>query len=178
MIETAEAISSKDYNRRIHSSPGNEFYPLTPGYQQDGGEYSEPDQDRKRSKSRSWKPFSMQCGEGVMVLDARGKIKSVNRTFAELTSDIDRVTGRRPLEVIANPELQKICDRAVAMPSDTETGPFNLQIVLGAERTYDVNIVWLPDQKGGLGAVAVFSRHNRNQAARESPAGFRRKRIS
>jgi two-component system, OmpR family, phosphate regulon sensor histidine kinase PhoR len=155
MIETAEAISSKDYNRRIHSSPGQEFYPLTQAINR----MAESIQNQIRTVTEQKMELEAvfdAMREGVMVLDSRGKIKSVNRTFAELTSDVDGVTGRRPLEVIANPELQKICDRAIAMPEGMEAGPFNLQIVLGTERTYDVNIVWLPDQKGGLGAVAVF----------------------
>jgi two-component system phosphate regulon sensor histidine kinase PhoR len=155
MIETAEAISSKDYTRRIHSSPGQEFYPLTQAINR----MAESIQNQIRTVTEQKQELEAvfdAMREGVMVLDVRGKIKNVNRTFAELTSDIQGVTGRRPLEVIANPELQKICDRAVTMPTATESGPFNLQIVLGAERTYDVNIVWLPDLKGGLGAVAVF----------------------
>ncbi|MFZ2448424.1 MAG: ATP-binding protein [Syntrophobacteraceae bacterium] len=156
MIETAEAISSRAYNRRIHSTPGQEFYPLTQAINR-MADSIENQIETVTEQKRELEAVFDAMREGVMVLDARGKIKSVNRTFAELAQDGMDASGRRPLEVIPDPELQKICDRAVTLTEGTvQDQPYNLQIVLGDERSYDVNIVWLPDREKGRGAVAVF----------------------
>ncbi len=153
MIETAQAISSRDYDRRIKSSPGQEFFPLTRAVN------TMADSIQKHIRTITEQKHELEAvfdamQEGVMVLDARGKIRRINRTFAELTSDVSEVLGRRPLEVIPNPDLQNICDKAMKVEEDAR--PQSLQIVLGGEHTYNVSLVWLPDEKKGRGAVAVF----------------------
>ncbi len=157
MIEAAEAISSRDFNRRIYTIPGHEFYPLT----QAVNTMAESIQDQIKKISDQKQELEAvfdAMHEAVMVLDSRGKIKSVNRTFAELTQDCPNPIGRRPIELIPDINFQRLCDRAVT-PNGGENSdkPQNLQIALGGERNYDVNVVSLShDKKEGCGAVAVF----------------------
>ncbi len=153
MIETAHAISSRDYDRRIQSTPGQEFSPLTRAINTMADSIQKHIRTIMEQKHELEAVFdAMQ--EGVMVLDAKGRIRRINRTFAELTSGVNDVLGRRPLEVISNHDLQNICDKT--MRGEEEARPQSLQIVLGGEHTYNVNLVWLPDEKKGRGAVAVF----------------------
>ncbi|MEN6437618.1 MAG: ATP-binding protein [Syntrophobacter sp.] len=155
LIETAEAISSRDYARRIRISPGHEFHPLTQAINRMADSIQVQIKTVTEQKQELEAVFNAMQ-ECVMVLDSGGRIIRVNQTFARLSSG-DDVIGRRPLEVISNPELQKISDDTIkATAGDTLAQPHNFQIVLGDERTYDVNIVGLPDQKKGRGAVAVF----------------------
>jgi len=156
MIDTAEAISTKDFKRRIHSIPGQEFYPLTQSINKMAEGIESHIQTITEQKQQLEAVFNAMQ-EGVMVLDSRGKIRSVNRTFSRLISNVTEAMGRRPLEVIINVELQKLCDRIMASTAkDTEDQPYKLQIDLGEERTYDVNIVRLPEQQREVGAVVVF----------------------
>ncbi len=155
LIETAEAISSKDYSRRIRMSPGHEFHPLTQAINRMADSIQDQIKTVTEQKQELEAVFNAMQ-ECVMVLDSGGRIKRINQTFSRLATGAD-VLGRRPLEVISNPELQKISDETIkATSGDTLAQPHNFQIVLGDERTYDVNIVGFPDRKKGRGAVAVF----------------------
>lgn len=155
LIETAEAISSREYGKRIRVSPGQEFYPLTQAINRMADSIQEQIKTVTEQKQELEAVFNAMQ-EGVMVLDSRGRIKRVNQTFTGLASSPE-VVGRRPLEVISNPELQKISDDTLKdTVAETLTQPRSFPIVLGDERTYDVNIVGFPDPKKGRGAVAVF----------------------
>ncbi|NTU48570.1 MAG: cell wall metabolism sensor histidine kinase WalK, partial [Syntrophobacteraceae bacterium] len=156
MIETAEAISVRDYARRIHSTPGHEFHPLTQSINKMAQSIENHVRTISEQKQQLEAIFdAMQ--EGVMVLDSSGKIRSTNRSFSELTSGVPQVIGRRPLEVIVNLELQRLCDEVVASgEKGMEHRLFQSQIVLDGERTYDVSAVRLPHPQGGMGAVVVL----------------------
>ncbi len=156
MIEAAEAISLRDYTRRIHSTPGQEFHPLTQSINKMAKNIEDHVRTITEQKQQLEAIFdAMQ--EGVMVLDAWGKIRNSNRSFAKLTTGISQVIGRRPLEVIVNLELQRLCDEVAASGENgMEHRLFQSQIVLDGERTYDVSAVRLPHPPGGMGAVVVF----------------------
>jgi two-component system, OmpR family, phosphate regulon sensor histidine kinase PhoR len=49
--------------------------------------------------------------DGVLVLDGKGKIVAANPPVAGFLPETSSLRGRRPLEVIRNPELQAVCDR-------------------------------------------------------------------
>lgn len=156
MIKAAEAISSSDYSRRIHFSPGHEFYPLTKAINRMAESIQNQITNVTEQKQELEAVFNAMQ-EGVMVLDARGRIKNINQNFYRLTFFDGDPLGRRPLEVIPNPELQRICDQALTgTEDDWRPGAKNLQIVLSDDRIYDTNIVCLSNGKGGRGAVAVF----------------------
>jgi two-component system phosphate regulon sensor histidine kinase PhoR len=156
MIEAAEAISVKDYTRRIHSTPGQELHPLTQSINKMAQSIESHVRTITEQKQQLEGIFdAMQ--EAVMVLDSAGKIRNINRSFSRLTSGVARVIGRHPLEVIVNLDLQKLCD-AVTASGDNGKGHrlFQSQIVLDAERTYDVSAVKLPREHGTTGAVVVL----------------------
>jgi two-component system, OmpR family, phosphate regulon sensor histidine kinase PhoR len=155
MIDTAEAISTKDYKKRIYSSPGQEFYPLTLSINKMAESIESHVRTITEQKQQLEAVFNAMR-EGVMVLDSRGKIQGTNRSFSELVPGNSQAVGRRPLEVIINLELQRFCDEVMASEGDAENRPFNLQIALGQERIYDVNIVRMPDSRMEIGAVVVF----------------------
>lgn len=156
MIEAAEAISERDYTRRIHSAPGQEFYPLTQSINKMARSIDDHVRTITEQKQQLEAIFdAMQ--EGVMVLDSRGRIRNINRSLAKLTSGIPQVMGRRPLEVLVNLELQELCDEVVGIgEKGIENRLLQSQIVLDGDRTYDVNAVRLPHPEGGTGAVVVL----------------------
>lgn len=156
MIDTAEAISTKDFRRRIHSIPGQEFYRLTQSINKMADSIESHIQTITEQKQQLEAVFNAMR-EGVMVLDLRGKIRSVNRAFMDIIPNAVEATGRRPMEVIVNLELQKLCDRFMgSVGTDEDIRPQSLQIALSGERTYDVNVVGVSDMHREICAVVVF----------------------
>ncbi len=155
LIHAAGAIGDGNFSRRTHFDPDEEFYPLAEAINDMSENIEEHIQFITEQKKQLEAVFDgMQ--EGVMVLDARGKIRSFNRAFSELISNAAQSLGRRPLEVIMSLELQEACDHAISTPPTEGANPHSLEIVLGGTRTYTVNIVNLQDRQRGMGAVVVF----------------------
>lgn len=94
--------------------------------------------------------------EGVMVLDSRGKIQSINRALSELHLGAAQGLGRKPLEVFMNLELQDACDRILASKEELGSRPYSLQITLGDEKTYSVNLVRPRDLTDSARVIVVF----------------------
>ena len=72
LIDTAEAISTRDFKRRIHSSPGHEFYPLTQAI----NKMAESIEDHIRTiteQKQQLEAVFNAMQEGVMVLVRRGR---------------------------------------------------------------------------------------------------------
>lgn len=156
MIEAAEAISTRDYRRRIRSSPSHEFQPLIDSINRMAENIESHIRTITAQKQKLEGVFNAMQ-EAVMVLDSKGRIESANRTFTALTPRGKEILGRRPLEVIINLEIQKLCDRALETdPGESASFPLSGQIDLGNDRAYDVNIVRLTSQQKEAGAVVVL----------------------
>ena len=63
LIDTAEAISGKDYKRRIHFSPGQDSTP-SPGPSTRWRKASKVTFEPLPNRNSSWKPFSTPCRKG------------------------------------------------------------------------------------------------------------------
>ena len=85
--------------------------------------------------------------EGVMLLDKRGRIKSINRALTHIARCVPSCIGYRPMEVFLNPEIQTACNDVIAGKQSER-----LRVPIDNEVVYEVNLVKIP----GGGAVAVF----------------------
>ena len=155
MISAAEAIGSGDYGQRIRIYPGQEFSPLAQAINQ-MAESIETHIQTITEQKEQLKAILNGMSEGVMVLDAKGKIQTINRALEKLITHPPASIGRRPLEVIRSAELQEACDQVLADSSKPQIQPHSLEINLDEVRVFDVNIVRLSDQRGGIGAIVVF----------------------
>ena len=155
MISAAEAIGSGDYGQRIRIYPGKEFSPLAQAINQ-MAESIETHIQTITEQKEQLQAILNGMSEGVMVLDAMGKIQTVNRALEKLITHPPASIGRRPLEVIRSAELQEACDQVLADSDKPQIQPHNLEINLDEVRVFDVNIVRLRDQRGGIGAIVVF----------------------
>jgi two-component system phosphate regulon sensor histidine kinase PhoR len=155
MISAAEAIGAGDYGQRIRIYPGQEFSPLAQAINQ-MAESIETHIQTITEQKQQLEAILNGMSEGVMVLDAKGKIQTINRALAKLITHPPATIGRRPLEVIRSAELQEACDRVLAESDVPQIQPHNLEINLEEGRIFDVNIVQLRDQQGGIGAIVVF----------------------
>jgi two-component system phosphate regulon sensor histidine kinase PhoR len=91
--------------------------------------------------------------EGVLLLDATGRIVLANPAFTGMFDALEPVEGRRPLEVARVPVLQELIDAALAT-----TAPLSRDIDLGVERPRAINasLAAVREADHLVGAVAVF----------------------
>jgi two-component system phosphate regulon sensor histidine kinase PhoR len=155
MVQAVDGIAEGNTKKRIHFSPGEELHSLADTINR-----------MAESTGRRFLTLTAQRQEleavfnamrdGVMVLDARGRIQTVNRALREMLDPHTEVLGRRPLEVILSLGLQEACDRILTSKDDIQDAPHYLHIVTGDGHTFEVNIVRLPAQGEKAGAVVVF----------------------
>ncbi len=155
IVDATKSIGTRDFRGRIHMSPTQELYPLAQSINQMAERIAHNIQTITEQKQQLEAVFhGMQ--EGVMVLSSRGRIQTINQALCKLVVSPPMCIGRKPLEVFMSLELQEACDKVLSSPVDVDAPPYDLQVVLGMDRTYDVNIVRLQDQQRGMGAIVVF----------------------
>ncbi|MGE4538490.1 MAG: ATP-binding protein [Desulfovibrio sp.] len=159
VIAVARAIGDGDYRHRIHLSPGGEFSALAEAVNHMARRI-ESHIGTITDQKTQLEAILDGMREGVMVLDAAGKVRVANpalRRIAPVTGD---VVGRRPIEVAPSPELQMACDNLLGEAGEELPAASTLEIELGPGRYYEVSLVRLGlDPAGGRrehGAVLVF----------------------
>jgi two-component system phosphate regulon sensor histidine kinase PhoR len=99
--------------------------------------------------------------EGVLVVDGRGRILTVNDALRHLLSLSSDVSDKMPLEIIRNAELEGAIRKAI---HDGENIALELDLDKSGEKTIEVNVVSIlpsnkrmdEDSEGIRGAIAVF----------------------
>ncbi len=99
--------------------------------------------------------------EGVLVIDAKGRIVMVNQALRQLLSLPPGIEMRTPIEVIRNAELEETLQRVVQSGKGA-----TLELVLPSaqEKTFEVNVVGIPsspaetgkEDETRRGAIALF----------------------
>lgn len=154
LIGTAEAIGAGDYGQRVRFYPGNEFMPLAESINEMAKRIQSHIQTITKQKEQL-EAILNGMREGVMVLDSRGKIQTINHALTEILPRVRAFIGRRPLEVIRSAELQQACDEVLAGTA-AETGTLSLEITPGLGQAFGVNLVRFHHQPGEAGAIVVF----------------------
>lgn len=155
VIQAVAAMGDGDTKRRIHFTPGHELHPLADTVNQTAEDTGRQIQTSRAQQHELSAVFNAMR-EGVMVLDARGRIRGVNQALSELLGTRSQVVGRRPLEVILSLEVQQACDRILASTNALQEASHYLPIVMADGRSFEVNIVPLKDDERNTGAVVVF----------------------
>ncbi len=153
-IRVAEAIGRGDYAKRLLVPRGGEFEALAAAVNEMARGIEEHIRTITAQKSQL-EAILNGMKEGVMVLDAEGKIRAVNNAFTQVFPGDGERVGRRPIEVVPCPRFQAACD-AVLAGAEGNGAMMGLEVEIGRERFYDVSVVGLSQTRGGLGAVAVF----------------------
>jgi two-component system phosphate regulon sensor histidine kinase PhoR len=99
--------------------------------------------------------------EGVLVVDARGRILMVNNALRQLLSLSPRVEDRTPLEIIRNAELERTLRQVLE-----DGGNTTLELTLPSPdgKTFEINVVGISpsaegivkEDEGRRGVIAVF----------------------
>lgn len=154
-IRVAEAIGRGDYAKRLLVPRGGEFESLAAAVNEMARGIEEHIRTITAQKSQL-EAILNGMKEGVMVLDAEGRIKAVNNAFSQVFPGNGERLGRRPIEVVPCPKFQSACDAVLSEAGGDEPAMMGLEVEIGRDRFYDVSVVGLGQERGGLGAVAVF----------------------
>ncbi len=97
--------------------------------------------------------------EGVMVIDASCRILTVNKAMGRISRHATKCIGRRPLEMVDSPELQKACEAIASGTNQDKNCNTTMQIEPVKDTVYDVTIACLRNKEhdtGEAAAIAVF----------------------
>lgn len=151
MARAAQAIGQGDYGRRIRDIPGRELRPLAHAINGMAHNIERHLAVLEEQKGRLEAVFN-GMREGVMVLDAEGRITTINRALTTMFEGIVSKIGRTPLEATMKPELQRAVDDLRA--KDTTEGRA-IMLELSDGRAFEVNLVPFFDEAGRC-VVLVF----------------------
>ena len=159
VIAVARAIGNGDYRRRLHLSPGGEFSLLAEAVNH-MARGIEANIATITDQKTQLEAILDGMREGVMVLDAAGKVRVVNPALRRIAPVSGEVLGRLPIEVAPSPELQAACDRLLDVEAADAPAPGTLEIQFGPGRYYEVSLVRLGQEaeksRRDPGAVLVF----------------------
>lgn len=156
LVSVAEAIGKGHYKKRAYGFQSMELDALSRSINR----MAESIETHIRIITEQKDQFEAvlnSMNEGVMVLDASCRIRSVNQALTRIFPECLGGEGRRPLEVISSPELQRACQEVTQYVHERVLRTF--QIEPRKDAVYDVAIVSLTKEDSrpdDLGAVAVF----------------------
>ncbi|MBW2108481.1 MAG: PAS domain-containing protein [Deltaproteobacteria bacterium] len=153
VTRAAEKIAEGDFDVRVHPSAKGEFEALSHAINVMAAEIEERINEITEEKE-TLTTILGDMSDGVMVVDAQGRITLINRALEGLLGDRADVVGKAPVEVIRSAELQ---DGLAAVLRGE--GTFETALCMntgGADRIFDVTIAPLKPMGRMQGAVAVF----------------------
>ncbi len=77
--------------------------------------------------------------EGVVIIDASGRINAINPVAASLSEYKGNFAGKKPIEIFMKPEIQEICDQAITEKQDISKiiGPMK-------GKYFEIHARWIP----------------------------------
>ncbi|MUM76639.1 HAMP domain-containing protein [Pseudodesulfovibrio sp. F-1] len=154
--ELARAIGDGDYAKRLRALPGGEFKPLAQSVNAMAQSIERNVRIIEDQKGQLQAVFD-GMREGVMTLDAAGRIESFNGALDEMFNLPASTVGRTPIEVTRRFEIQDLADRLLAEQGpDAGVNEATVQIDLMDSRTVEVSGVPFFDHKGVRKVILVF----------------------
>ena len=148
----ARSIGEGNYSMRLRVLPGGEFKPLAESVNAMAQSVERNMQIVYDQKGQLQAVFQ-GMREGVMTLDAEGRIESFNTALDDMFNLPESTVGRTPIEVSRRLEIQDMVDGMLADPEKTGR---SIQIDLMDSRTVEVRAEPFLDQKGMRKLILVF----------------------
>jgi len=160
MTEMAKQLAKGGLKREVDVDPEDELGRLSKAIGEIGAELR--NRIEEISKEKDYLQTVLRgMMEGVLVVDGRGHILTVNDALRNLLSLSSTLIDKTPLEVIRNSELEGAIRRVI------ETGKnvtFELNLPSSGGKTFEVNVVGLSpspevtalQREGARGAITVF----------------------
>jgi two-component system phosphate regulon sensor histidine kinase PhoR len=152
MSRTASAIAAGGMGSRSYPGGDDEVADLARSLNRMAGQMEERLAllERERTELRTILDGMV---EGVLLLDADGRIAAANAAFARMFGAEGTLAGRQPLEAARVPALQEAVDRALSA-----TTPLVHEIALAGppERVISASLAAVRDGERSVGAVVVL----------------------
>ena len=146
IIDRIQKIGTGDYSHRYIADDGFEFHQLSGNINEMADRISVQVETITRQKYEL-AAIIENMREGILLLDKNGRIKAVNQAVEELAGCRGSCTGKTPMEVFVNNEIQAACDRVIA-----GTPEFSFTLELEEDLFYEVYLAAIPEG----GALVVF----------------------
>ncbi|MBI5023475.1 MAG: PAS domain-containing protein [Candidatus Omnitrophica bacterium] len=121
----ARSFAGGDFSRRISLSARDEMEELADPLNSMSRQIQSRMEESIADKSRLEAVF-LSMFDGVMVIDGRGEIVLMNQTLKEFLQVDSTVTGKKPLEVIRNIDIQELAERVLISHSRLESREITL----------------------------------------------------
>jgi two-component system phosphate regulon sensor histidine kinase PhoR len=151
LSSAADSIGQGNVKHLPQFQPGNYFYPLAKSIRENAERVESYIQTITKQKLEL-ESILEGIEEGILLLNSEGRIDSTNRAARNMFSLIPELKGRRPLEVVRNPELQAACERVLG----NEIHSYHSELAISADRIYHVNIVRIEQIKDEYGAIIAL----------------------
>lgn len=153
LSETARAIGKGEYSKRIRFYPGREFRPLAESINMMAENIEKHIREMEEQRSQLIALFNGMT-EGVLVLDGKGHIHTINTALKHMFPGIDDFMGRHVLEATMNPEIHRAVEDMLG--ESTEPIPLSAEVELPENRFVRVNFEPFRDSNGARRVVLVF----------------------
>ncbi|WP_272699214.1 HAMP domain-containing sensor histidine kinase [Desulfovibrio sp. Fe33] len=150
--DLAKSIGEGDYSKRVRAVPGGEFKPLAESINA-MAQSIEHNIELIRDQKGQLQAVFDGMREGVLTVDAHGRIESFNNSLDEMFNLPSSTIGRSPIEVIRRYEIQDLVEHVIA---DPDAGPRSIQIDIMDTRTVEVTAELFLDQNGVRKVILVF----------------------
>lgn len=155
MAEVVGAVSRQAGQRRLYFVPGREFLPLAWAVNLMADSLEE--HVRALTEQRCQLEGILETmREGVLVLDQAGRIRRWNKALALMFKDTALAEGRRLIEGIPSPALQRVVDDFLAAEPEEERAGKNAQFECPAGRFLLAGLSRPARPSAGLGLVLVL----------------------
>ena len=150
--ERATAIGAGRYQDRLWAAPGGEFRPLAEAVNAMAGSI-ERHVSTIETQREQLKAMFEGLAEGVMVLDAQGRLLTFNRAMNEILPLPFTAPGKTVLELTRRVEIQ---DAVLGVLADPEGARRELSLDLPGERQLRVSVMPFAAPGGERRVVLVF----------------------
>jgi two-component system phosphate regulon sensor histidine kinase PhoR len=151
LSRAADSIGQGKVGSLTQFYPGQYLYPLAKSIR-DNAERVESYIEKITEQKSQLESILDGIEEGILLLNAAGRIDSSNRAARNMFSSVPELKGRRPLEVIRSPELQAACNRVLA----NEIHSIHSEVTMGTDRFYHVHIVRVEQSTQEYGAIIAL----------------------
>ena len=146
ILDRIRKIGSGDYSHRHIADDGMEFSEIS------GNINEMADRISTQVETITRQNYEMaiiieNMREGILLLDADGRIKAANHAVEDLAGCRGRCIGKKPMAVFLNNDIQAACDKVLA-----GTPEYNFTLALEEDQFYEVYLAEIPEG----GALVVF----------------------
>lgn len=140
------------YGRRVRVYTGSEFAPLVEAVNRMAGDIQRHVSLVEEQKSELEALFN-GLSEGVMIVDQKGRVVSLNPAFRNIFPGTDKAEGKAVLEATLDADLARLVERALSQ--DEKRGPQRIVFTGPGGREIEARVDAYSDPTGSMRAVVV-----------------------